>query len=1077
MSAATLNRVDTVLASAGTGKTTFLVRSIADAIGNGMAPERIIATTFTRKAAGELASRLTVHLALEAGPEASAQAASVRVGTINAVCGHLCREFALQLGISPDVRVVDEEHARRLFHVAAGPAMASAAPDMNVLAEAFGLRDRNVDWREQIFQIVTLARANGIGAGELGKSALLSIEGLLALLPNPKNDGAHLDACLNAQIERSMKQTGMDKLRAGSRPAAESLREAGVTMGNGKPLSWPAWASLAVPGTAKSDEALFAGVALAASVHGGHPRLHADLTRYVSLAFHCAAEALDAYDRLKRDRGLLDFTDQETLALKALRDPANLAALEERLGLVLVDEMQDSSPMQISLMLAMASAADRSIWVGDPKQSIFAFRATDATLTLAAGRGAARASGGDIGTLSTSWRSRPGIRSFVADCFVPGFEALGLARGEIAFSEGGRKEREGRAPPISVWRTFQRGKQAQAAAVVGGIVAALAAPAAWPVESNGVDRDLRPEDVALLCRSNEDVKALMLALAAVGIPTASSGNGLFETPEGQLARAAFRWAWDRNDRLALAELARLAGPSERDAAWLDALGTDDPTAALAALVPFARDLDDLREPLIHMSLSEAVDTVLLAGGIHDAVARWQSTTNGSSLLEAVRGLVPEYVSRCGLDLRPVTLGGFCAWIAQDDFPQPGAGSGAVHVLTYHAAKGLEWPLVVCCQLDVPPRVSLFAPTAETSAEGDWRDPLADRWIRFWPWPYGRRSKGIPLDACALGSDVGRIAGRRAREEALRLLYVGFTRARDHLVLITCPDTQDQWLRTLDVGSDHLVPPPAAGEGRILVAERIHPIRSMDVAPAPSSERLRTEWTWSSTTLAKRLFEPLRIAPSTAGNTGRLRALSRHELGPRVRLRQAGNMGQLGSALHAFIASDRMGDSRTWREGSAARLLTEWQVPHCLGPEDLVCMADRLWQWIDVRFPNVTVRREVAVNASAGARTIVGRLDLMLQGDGWFVVMDHKVFPGLTSLWDARPQEHAAQLALYARAVRSATGLECNGTFLHLPLGGVMLEVAVGQPVRRRTQPRRGAATVVARPLQSFRCAAPGSRPV
>jgi hypothetical protein len=74
---------------------------------------------------------------------------------------------------------------------------------------------------------------------------------------------------------------------------------------------------------------------------------------------------------------------------------------------------------------------------------------------------------------------------------------------------------------------------------------------------------------------------------------------------------------------------------------------------------------------------------------------------------------------------------------------------AVEVTTYHKAKGLEWPIVILSSLNSMPKPRLFEPVAEADCAPTWRDPLAGRWIRYWPWPYGRQKAGVDLDRNAL----------------------------------------------------------------------------------------------------------------------------------------------------------------------------------------------------------------------------------------------------------------------------------------------------------------------------------------
>ena len=117
------------------------------------------------------------------------------MGTVNAVCGRLVSEFAMELGRSPASEVIPEESLAAVFATAADEAIAAVAPALNQLSDVLGLTDRDVDWRSQVFRIVELARSNGIGPDRFANCAERSAEGLLELLPDAgPESAADLDA-------------------------------------------------------------------------------------------------------------------------------------------------------------------------------------------------------------------------------------------------------------------------------------------------------------------------------------------------------------------------------------------------------------------------------------------------------------------------------------------------------------------------------------------------------------------------------------------------------------------------------------------------------------------------------------------------------------------------------------------------------------------------------------------------------------------------------------------------------------------------------------------------------------------
>ena len=172
--------------------------------------------------------------------------------------------------------------------------------------------------------------------------------------------------------------------------------------------------------------------------------------------FSCAAAAVLAYEEYKRAWGLVDFVDQERLALELLGKPELEQQLRERLQTVFVDEFQDTSPLQLAVFVAMSRLAGSSVWVGDPKQSIYRFRQTDPDLITyvaqdirngdrrsrpdrSTGTGAAVAASSTSSTTPSARPSSPmGCRS----------EATRIAHVE-------RKDFPGQQTPLNVWRAVK----------------------------------------------------------------------------------------------------------------------------------------------------------------------------------------------------------------------------------------------------------------------------------------------------------------------------------------------------------------------------------------------------------------------------------------------------------------------------------------------------------------------------------------------------------------------------------------------------------------------------------------------
>ena len=768
--------VDIVIASAGTGKTFRLVEEIGTAIAAGAAPDSILATTFTKKAAAELVERARTKLIGEGQADQAVGLLWARVGTVNSVFGRVVGDFALNAGRSPVTDVIPEERQGRVFAIAAEAAIARRAGEMIPIAQRLDIED----WTDHVRELAGIVRQNHIDSSGLEDHAERSLNGYRALFrPLSDESGDTLDARLRdalAEVGDALKDSSDTTQTTAA--VQQRVDQAAAVLASGRELPWSRWAALAKLKPAKQSTGVVQPVVDAAAVHAAHPKLRADVEAYVRGIYRTAAEALALYAEYKDAHGLVDFIDQEHLALGLLDDPAVAERLRETLSRVFVDEFQDTSPIQLALFLKVSQVAERSFWVGDPKQAIFGFRGADPDLILQAARTIVPESKGHRETLPRSYRARPRLVDFTNRAFGPAFEALDFEPSGIRIQKCHRGDSQ--TDPVEVWGI--------GGATVADAVDALAEKlrnvlnnaAVHPVEDKelGTMRAIRGSDIAVLCRTNARCEAVADALAAFGVRVSIARPGLLETPEAVLAIAALRYLVDPGDTLAIAEIAHLYDDDRDQPSWFARSLSEDWIAAVASELPVFAALNDRRSELADLTPPEALDTAITASGILDRVGAWDNAADRFGNLDALRGFAVQYEDEARNFRSAATAAGLVAWLGDsaglDNELPPTADPDAVNVVSYHRAKGLEWPMVVLADLDKIWNPSAFGFNVESDGDFDvWR-PLKDRWVRFWPWPYGKQAKEVHIDASILKTDEHRKAERRERTEAVRLLYVGMT---------------------------------------------------------------------------------------------------------------------------------------------------------------------------------------------------------------------------------------------------------------------------------------------------------------
>ena len=1044
-----------VSASAGSGKTTRLARELEKAIlGDGISPDRIVATTFTRKAAAELCERGRRALLAAGRPTEAALFRATRIGTLNAVAGMLVSEFAFEAGVSPDPIVLDEVQAGEAFRRSLGEVI--TPDDRDDLARLAGCFDE-LPWQVVVQQIADAARLNLVDPAALDAAAISSARSFCDLLDLPTEAADDLDARLagalrDAKVTLSANiDTGTDGTKK-SAEARDSYERALYRLAAGEPLSWPEWASLAGQEAGARSRAASEGVQRAALAFLAHPRFRDDCDLAIRLTFDLARRALLAYRRFKLERRAIDFVDQETLALGLLQRPDVQDVLSGEISLVLVDEFQDTSPLQLALFLALSRVATRSVWVGDPKQAIYGFRGADPSLMEAVVAGLL--GGRAPETLNVGRRSRTPLVELTNALFVPPFREAGLAAAQVVLEPVTSLDPAELGPAVERWR-LDADRASEGPRRLAECVRHLLEDASVRIRDrhDGTPRRPRAGDVAILCRRGDTRLAVASALAEVGVAPRVARGGLLATREGRAVSAGLRLFEDPDDLLARAEIAVLVQPAT---VGIDVLlhGVDrqrwrevEPVACILAA----------REAAPSAGAIEALDAVLAGLRLDDRVARWGHGSQGRANLDALRAHAVNFVRLArhrGGASSPAALVAHLSSLAADteDAQATLSGDDAVDIMTWHGAKGLEWPVVVLYEIDGTfPRSPLGVHVdalRDTALKLD--APLDGRTLRYWPSPFSSNTSRTPfhdrLRAHPLAADA---ADAGAREE-VRLLYVGWTRARDRLVLAGRGDLSRGTLSLFTRGGGAGVsePPMEPGTGvvetpvtwggrTVTVAVRRPPPGASLAAKTPTSAEVffRPD---------RRDHPPARLRPSEV--LGRGAVLRTERLGRPMFVHGDVDRLAFGSAIHAFLAADRTELDAEDRQELGGRILDGWGVASALALGDLLQVGERFSRWLSAEWPSGRVRREWPVEHRLPNGTVVrGKVDVVVQTESALALIDHKVIVA----GEARALEAAAgyagQLTTYANALVAAKVRGDLEMVIHLPLSGLVAYVGRAVP--------------------------------
>ncbi len=774
-----------VTAGAGSGKTFLLTERYLHLVGaRGLSPLEIVATTFTRKAAAELKSRIRKRLQsahLDAETVAELEAASI--GTFDALAARVCRDFPLEAGLPADFRVMDEDE-EKLFRARYLDEAMAKVPEGCFEELPYSTLKRYVEQLlfDPIAAEAALHQDTEAWAVLAERTREEAREALLADLAGHK----HTLKALQGPAGDAREATRLEALRCinqietGDAATCEAAYEAaqGLVLRGGSKKVWGEEAFKAV-GIAVS--ALRDGVRrnlkkLTLKL-GDADALLAELLPAVRTAFACVRAYLT--ERRFKDR-VVDFASLEVHALEALEHAHVTAHYRARWRAFLVDELQDTNRVQERFLNLLTEGATLTV-VGDAKQSVYGFRRADVDVFFRFRE--AIQEGGEVVALDTSLRTHAAL--------LAGLNELTRFLGDLheplrAF----REDVPGGGPHLEAYcledpAPLREAGLEQEARLIAARVAAFLSKRT-PVHDGSVERPAEPRDIAVIAATKAPLGVYAEALLEAGVPAVlTEADDLLGTREAQDGLALLRFLADPRDDLALVTLLRspffalsditlqrLAQAKGERSWWafLEALDKIEDDTALGQAKATLTELADKRKRLPTELFDLAEKRTAYPAVIANLVGGARRLADYRAFTELVRRLEADTHNAFSVwrDIRDLITRGV-------NVARPPVEVGnAVTLINAHKAKGLEWPIVIAADLGR----RFVAKTEPMYFSGD--VGVALKLDRQTP------SKTNPVIFEALEQQKG----QRESAEAKRLLYVTLTRAKDYLVLTTAAAPED-----------------------------------------------------------------------------------------------------------------------------------------------------------------------------------------------------------------------------------------------------------------------------------------------
>jgi ATP-dependent exoDNAse (exonuclease V) beta subunit len=1106
-----MKNITFINAGAGSGKTYRLTQELNKAIISGECKaHEVLLTTFTKKAAEEIKVKSRENLLKDRLLSEANDLQNAYIGTVHSVGQQIIQKFWHYIGFPKEINVINQDDVKFYFNQAI-----SEIPSTNELkllneinyrfnpmkTDPFGYNEDK--WKEDLIEIINLARTNKID--DFTESEIESVEKANALfLPSKKKIDQKLTVAAINSILSFAKNANPKNIKTTILDPAEELKSADINN-----LKYSELLKLKKITAKMVEKEIADAVVVEADEHlefiSRFGDVLEDIKTYNSLLFKIAKRSLESFDEYKKELGLIDYSDMENGFLRLLDIEEVKSEIKETVKLVMVDEFQDSSPIQLAIFIKLSKIVNRSIWVGDPKQSIYGFRGTDPILIEAVIKRfeSKKDSTLTIDNLPNSYRSRPEIVECVNKIFKAALKNH-IKEDRIELIPNRTDEGFNATSALHHFNFVEEGRLSDSLyhkSVAKGVVKILNDK--WPAKGGNY---IRAKDIAILCKSHKTIKGITEELNLLGVQVSAESEGLEKTAEYLLIVNLIKLIKTDQNTLAKAEIRVLTEEGLSISNLIDErlefltdlpikpIRPNDQELNKSVLAQLTKDYTIANEEyyrklnswgksnflidnilkvineLKELPVPQLIEQLINRLNIYSIVSKWGSSEQRQSNLQKLVHYAYNYDERCINMNMGASITGFIYYLqTQKELTESKSTSdNSVNAISYHGSKGLEWPMVILTdfQKETEPRFlskEIFGINIKSKSEINLDEILKERLITIVPWIFGASNTTVSdeFQNTIKSWDKYEEAKIKSNNELKRLLYVGMTRPRDYL--ITTGMSRKKKYHWIDLVNEHnnwkFEEAADVDSGKVDIFDRginfqVHKLELSDDDKIETKEV--NQYFAGKEVNAERHSEPYFISPSKVDSDGNVQVSVYADIQNRIPVGSSAKdkVDILGNCLHDSMylyIGNRLNNNTDNSLKNVKNIISNHQMDAVIDGNEILSSIDILYNYLIKEFSPIEWHRELPLECEIDGQLYKGEADLVLQTSEGYVLIDYKSYHGdMERVLDAASLntdksnyvgKYAGQLNTYKKMIEKITNKKVLKKLIYYTVLGKLVELS------------------------------------